>query len=72
MCNPTVGIANCNLYNIELILIPIISSSDVHLNDQLILLALAVLDGDAGVHPHLPDELLTEEVAHLHTQLSSH
>ena len=47
-------------------------SSDVHLNDQLILLTLAVLDGDAGVHPHLPDELLTEEVTHLHIQLCSH
>ena len=34
-------------------------------DDQLVLLGLAVLNGDTGGHAHLPDELLAQEVPDL-------
>merc|ERR1740129_2701549 len=42
----------------------------VALDNQLILLILAVLNCDTGVHPHLPDELLSKEVTDLNKSAS--
>merc|ERR1712071_202529 len=42
----------------------------VALDNQLILLILAVLNCDTRVHPHLPDELLSKEVTDLNKSAS--